>query len=176
MKFFCDMDGVLCDFDYTAHQILGNQIKDNWVTNEQLVEIGTEEFWANLPWTPFGKALWAKISPFNPFLLSAYNKKIMRQTINGKLTWIEQEIPTLPAAQIRLVVREDKQRFAKELDGTPNILIDDYPQNISEWNNAGGFGYLINPQDNPETILKTIDRIIELNIGYEPVQAIAKRI
>ena len=38
--------------------------------------------------------------------------------------------------------RSQKQHFAKQSDGTPNILIDDFQKNINEWQHAGGIGIL----------------------------------
>ena len=33
-----------------------------------------------------------------------------------------------------------KQAYAKNRDGEPNVLIDDYMKNIKEWNAKGGIG------------------------------------
>ena len=40
---------------------------------------------------------------------------------------------------IHLVKRAQKQSYAKTNE-KPNILIDDYPKNIKEWENKGGIG------------------------------------
>ena len=44
------------------------------------------------------------------------------------------------------MLRESKRYFAKDHDGShfgrPNVLIDDFPQNIKEWDAAGGIGIL----------------------------------
>jgi hypothetical protein len=34
----------------------------------------------------------------------------------------------------------DKGMYAKQADGTPNILIDDFGYNIKKWQSAGGIG------------------------------------
>ena len=36
-------------------------------------------------------------------------------------------------SKIHLVMRSQKQAFAKDTDGEPNVLIDDYIKNIKEW-------------------------------------------
>jgi hypothetical protein len=41
---------------------------------------------------------------------------------------------------VYLVAREEKQKFAVNADGTPNLLIDDYEKNIKEWVAKGGIG------------------------------------
>ena len=43
-------------------------------------------------------------------------------------------------ANIHLVSREQKQAFAKNAEGEPNVLIDDYIKNIKEWEAKGGIG------------------------------------
>ena len=43
-------------------------------------------------------------------------------------------------ANIHLVTRAQKQAFAKDSDGEPNVLIDDYIKNIKEWEAKGGIG------------------------------------
>ena len=39
-------------------------------------------------------------------------------------------------------MRSQKQAFAKDIDGEPNVLIDDYIKNIKEWEAKGGIGIL----------------------------------
>ena len=39
-----------------------------------------------------------------------------------------------------MVRRDQKQAFAKDRDGEPNVLIDDYIKNIKEWEEKGGIG------------------------------------
>ena len=38
-------------------------------------------------------------------------------------------------------MRSQKKSYAKT-DGNPNVLIDDYDKNISEWEKSGGIGIL----------------------------------
>ena len=46
----------------------------------------------------------------------------------------------LPKNKINLVMREDKQKYALNAAGKPNILVDDYIKNIREFEAAGGIG------------------------------------
>ena len=43
-------------------------------------------------------------------------------------------------ANIHLVLRSQKQAYAKTKEEKPNDLIDDYVRNIREWENKGGIG------------------------------------
>ena len=36
-------------------------------------------------------------------------------------------------------MRSQKQAFAKDTDGEPNVLIDDYIKNIKEWEDKGWY-------------------------------------
>jgi hypothetical protein len=45
-----------------------------------------------------------------------------------------------------------KEKWAKQKDGTPNILIDDRPVNIERWVAKGGYGILY--QANKDSIIK----------------------
>ena len=49
-----------------------------------------------------------------------------------------------------MVRRDQKQAFAKDRDGEPNVLIDDYIKNIKEWEEKGGIG--IHHTSVPKTI------------------------
>lgn len=48
----------------------------------------------------------------------------------------------IPPNRVNVVKRVEKQLFAKDANGNPNILIDDYEKNIKEFNKAGGHGIL----------------------------------
>ena len=40
----------------------------------------------------------------------------------------------------RVIITHNKSAYAKQPDGNPNILIDDYGDNIQKWESAGGIG------------------------------------
>ena len=47
---------------------------------------------------------------------------------------------TWSCSKIHLVKRAQKKDYAKNRDGSSNVLIDDYIKNIREWESAGGIG------------------------------------
>ena len=66
---YCDMDGVLVDFEKGYYDLTGTSTKqfpkgDNsfW----QPISDAGAEFWATLPWMPDGKELWNYIKKYNP--------------------------------------------------------------------------------------------------------------
>lgn len=56
-------------------------------------------------------------------------------SVRGKKEWLEKHL-TVPADE--WVFEHDKHLYAKQEDGTPNVLIDDFKVNIQRWDNAGG--------------------------------------
>jgi hypothetical protein len=67
----------------------------------------------------------------------------------------------------KIIIDHDKAAYAKQADGTPNALIDDFGQNISKWENAGGVGI----QHKDIQIGNTISRLAKaLDTKEDPVE------
>ena len=131
---YCDMDQVLCNFMKGADEAVGSSFihadkTERWNKINQ-----TKNFWANLEWMPGGKRLWQFISRYDPYILSAYSGR----DPTSKMKWLA-KYTNVKKGRINLVKRADKQKYAMT-DGKPNILIDDYAKNITEWENKGGIG------------------------------------
>jgi hypothetical protein len=62
----------------------------------------------------------------------------MSESKPGKRKWVKKHLG--PVKEIYLVPRWEKQKWALDKDGNPNILIDDYIKNIKEWRDKGGIG------------------------------------
>jgi len=138
-QIYCDMDGVLVDFDKQFEKASGGipprEYEDKngkeafWnVINEKGVG-----FWVGMPWMVNGKQLWDHIKPYNPKLLSAPSRS--NESRLGKRLWVKNNIP---GTELILAYAENKKNYA---DGN-NILIDDRPSNIDQWKAAGGIGIL----------------------------------
>jgi hypothetical protein len=132
-KIYCDMDGVLVDFEKGYKDLTG--VEASYSTNpeefwEPITRAGAA-FWIKLQWMPDGKQLWEYIKPYFPELLSAPSREESSRI--GKFTWVKRNIP---GTKLILRSAERKQEFA-----TPNsILIDDRADNIQRWKDAGGIG------------------------------------
>jgi phosphopantetheine adenylyltransferase len=132
-KVYCDMDGVLVDFEKGYKELTGKDA--SYSTNPEefwapITKAGAS-FWIKLPWMPDGKQLWDYINPYNPSLLSAPSREESSKI--GKFTWVKRN---MPGTKLILRSAERKQEFA-----TPNsILIDDRADNIQRWKDAGGVG------------------------------------
>jgi hypothetical protein len=134
---YCDMDGVLVDFDRGYQELTG-------ITTQQADANGTEAFWAplskagakfwiTLDWMSDGKQLWDYIKKYNPILLSAPSREESSKL--GKRVWVKRE---LPGVKLILKYASQKQEYASPT----SILIDDRQKNIDQWEAAGGIGIL----------------------------------
>jgi hypothetical protein len=137
-KIFCDMDGVLCDFDRRFEQFGGMKPKEyesRFGTKKfwELIDKVGEQFWSKMPWMSDGKQLWIYISKYKPVLLSA--PSMNPSSRYGKHLWVNEN---LPGTKLILAKREKKRNYS----GKNQILIDDRPDNINEWVYEGGIGIL----------------------------------
>ena len=137
MIIYCDMDGVLCDFErqwartnklpFSKFQTLN--IHDRW---EKVRQHGS--FWETIPWKGDGRTLWNYIKKHDVRILSAYSSSDPN-CMAGKRKWLSKNV-SISNAKIHLVTRSQKQIYSKK----NTILIDDYIRNIKEFNAKGGIG------------------------------------
>ena len=134
---YCDMDMVLCNFMKAADKVTGNFVTAD--KEQRWKDISnTKNFWADLEWMPGAKRIHQMIIKYDAHVLSAYSGKDPSSK-NGKMKWLSKNT-NFKRANIHLVTRAQKQAFAKDSDGEPNVLIDDYIKNIKEWEAKGGIG------------------------------------
>ena len=155
---YLDMDGVIVNLEKGAFKVHGKQLSDVKRPERWDKISDTKDFWKNLEWMPGSKKLWNFLKPYKPSIMSAYAKS-EPNSAKGKEEWLKKNVEKLPRSRINLVMRSDKQRFAR--DGrtqAPNILIDDHEKNIREWESKGGIGI------HHTSVERTIARLKE--IGY----------
>ena len=80
-EIYCDMDGVLTDFDKAFVEISDVPVKDGWEYKTRfgkrkfwkLIDAKGGDFWTEMPWMPTGKMLWnfMNIHFDNVYILSA---------------------------------------------------------------------------------------------------------
>ena len=144
-EIFVDMDGVLADFFTEWGKLMG---VDNWweIQNHFSIEDAlqkirdTDQFWLDLPVTSNAHNLLNLIKDIK----GEYS--ICSSPLPGdpnsephKREWIKKHLAFFPPKEI--IITHDKAKYAKQPDGTPNILIDDYGVNIQKWEAAGGVGF-----------------------------------
>jgi len=150
-KLYCDLDGVLVDFEKGVKERMGKLPEDlnqkyMWMTLRK-----TPNFYANLPWMPEGKALWDAIKEFNPIILTGC--PIGGWSEADKRIWCAREL----GANIKVITcnTKDKPKFCSEGD----ILIDDRDVIKDAWIAKKG-KYLHYAEGNLEHYIKEIERYL----------------
>jgi len=140
-KIYVDMDGVLVDFFTEWTKLVGVK---NWKDIQNIPEAldkirNTKDFWINLKPTQNGKKLLNLIKK----LKGEYN--ILSAPLaddptveTSKRKWVENHLKEFLPKNV--IITADKYKYAKNANGTPNILIDDFGKNIEKWEEFGGIG------------------------------------
>jgi 5'(3')-deoxyribonucleotidase len=152
---YCDMDGVLVDFDKGFKTLSGYEPKfyeDKFGTEKfwQLINDGGVEWWENLEWMSDGRELWSYIKKYNPFILTAPSREPESKT--GKKSWVKNHIKDKWDALI-FSPAYLKCEYASKY----NILIDDKPSTIMNWERVGGIGILHTSAKETIEELKSLD-------------------
>ena len=140
---FCDMDGVLVDFDRGYKELTGKSTNhksvqdknDFWrLLDKSLEEKGLEEYdyWVNLPWMPDGRTLWDYIKGYKPYILTA--PSLDPGSRKAKREWVDTELPEAKNIYFR------KAQLKPDFSGKNRILIDDREDTVEAWNAKGGIG------------------------------------
>jgi hypothetical protein len=142
-KIYCDMDGVLCDFESQFEHYFGTSVKEYESEKgskglENAVDSAGLAFWSRMPWTPGGKHLWDKIGKFQITILSAPGK--FKYAKEGKKIWIQEHLRPQP---IKVIFRESGLKHTILANKSPeevakSVLIDDYGKNLRPWQEMGG--------------------------------------
>ncbi|MDD3630089.1 MAG: hypothetical protein PHF55_03555 [Bacteroidales bacterium] len=141
MKIFCDLDGVLTDFDGRFIELFGIHPKEfinayGYSSFWASITSRAKDFWCGIQWKSDGKELWQYISPYNPIILSSVPTSMAKIATQCKEQWIKKELGL--DIQYHITTRKEKQNFS----ANDHILIDDMKKNIEEWSQRGGVGIL----------------------------------
>lgn len=145
LQIYCDMDGVLCDFDsrFEYYFDMGpNEFREKYgkqVMEDKVSEAGLQ-FWAGMQWMPGGQELWSVIGKRNPSILSSPGK--FHQAEEGKQLWIKNHLNPQPKS---IIFKQAGKKHEVLQGKSPeeikkSILIDDYYRNILPWKEVGGIG------------------------------------
>ena len=149
---FCDLDGVLADFDKGVQKLLKKKPDEintrlMWSTLRK-----TPLFFENLEWMEDGKQLWESIKHFNPIILTGcpYGGWAEQQKYN----WCARELGT----KIRVITckTDNKPNYCIQ----NSILIDDRDKIQHEWGSK--LGKFILHRNTDKTIEK-LNKILDKN-------------
>ena len=143
-RVYLDMDGVLADFFAEWARLAGvesgsyRDIPPAKVDPTLNKMVGTD-FFQRLPKFPTADALVEMIvKQFGGYsICSSPLRGDHENSAQNKRLWIQDNLDPQPDT---MEFTGRKEKFARQKDGTPNILIDDRGSNITKWEEAGGIG------------------------------------
>jgi len=154
-KCYLDMDGLLANlFDYIGQKIYNKNYKDVtpeekqkarsiWTNKHEFYNSlgGSRDVFANLEPYPTNDALIKKvIEKFGEFYICSHPSPIdTEDCIAGKKEWIQKHIVPKYGKYFKgAFFPKDKSEYALNEDGSPNVLVDDFPPYVDKWNSKGG--------------------------------------
>ena len=170
IRIFCDLDGVLVDFNRGFKNLEENS--DKLTPKEydkehgkhsmwKIIDPEGEKFWIRLKWTKDGRELWDYLTRYKPIILSSPSRS--KHSIPGKMEWIKRNLgitqakPTTSASdwdpESRIILSSDKFKFARSKN---DILIDDTRAKLDKWTAAGGTGIFHNDATDTIRVLEEI--------------------
>lgn len=159
-QLYCDMDGVLTDFEAAVQKVHPKWIQLKQINPEKawnLVKQKGAVFFAKMKWNKGGQKLWNFIKENHPIILTAHPRGEGgkdSKTRAGKTAWVAKNLGNWFAKNIKVVRGKEKKYFAD----AQSILIDDSRENIAEWVEVGGIGIL--HRSTPSTINK-LEKLLE---------------
>ena len=180
-RLYCDMDGVLCNFDERFMQMLNNrdfggkqyrseELKGIESPSDFESKMGAEEFWkfideicgkkfwSEMDWTPGGSNLWNVISQYNPTLLTSPSRNMISRI--GKRAWAKTHLTPSPEGIIfKYSMNKQEQAIEDVAKGLEPILIDDRRDIIDRWQDAGGIGIHHPKNGDPSQVISRIKKL-----------------
>lgn len=153
---YVDMDGTLADFFGAISKEHG---VDYWREIHRQ-DLGIDQvaknpgFFSKLPKLPNAgrliKGILDQVGKYS--ILSSPLLSNVEQSSEEKVEWLKKHLPNHPPQAI--IFDHEKYKYARQADGTPNILIDDWDTNINLWEANGGIGILYSDENYQEALEK----------------------
>jgi len=154
---YCDLDGVLVDFDKGVYDISDKHPSDFEKVGMMWREINrVPTFWENLQWMQDGKVLWEFLvnCDCNLQIITGLPTGGWNVAKKGKHIWCDTNL--CPTTNVIMCLGKEKYKFCKQGD----ILIDDRLEYKEAWENAGGI--FVHHTDSLSSIQKLISVISQL--------------
>jgi hypothetical protein len=153
---FCDLDGVLTDFDKSVEKKFDININDIKPTDLWNSINKSTSFFENLPWMPKGKEFWEQIKKYNPIILTGIPPGSSTAS-EEKKKWCQRELGS--DISVITCLTKDKSQYCFGC----SILIDDNPYVFNSWKEKGG-KCILYEEDNLYTNLERIEKYMKYDI------------
>lgn len=139
---YCDMDGVLADFDKVPNAVARYKNEEGFFFNLEPIETNI-----NAIKELIRKGYQVKILSKSPHEKADYDKRL----------WLEKYLPQIKIENIIFArPHETKISFVNEFEKSFSLLLDDYEKNIQEWRNENGLALTITKENTIENIIQVI--------------------
>jgi hypothetical protein len=156
MTIWVDQDGVLADFDLEYMRRFGKPCpgihaegsteKEKW---DNVRKAG--DFFLYMPWMPDGREMWSLLKPTGAHILTAVPKSIA-ECPGHKMEWCKRELGIGTDRIVYAIGKKNKVLYCQPGD----VLLDDNPDTIRMWNEAGGVGLLITPNHTVDAAIAAV--------------------
>jgi predicted kinase len=142
-KVYVDMDGVLANFYAGVTRVTGHEEPRDMALQDiedTMASFKGTDFFYKLPKYEQTDQLIAMVNAATKgdwYILSSPLKYDREGSAKYKAAWVKDFLKIQPK---EMHFMSDKAQFATQPDGTPNILIDDYPKYLNSWKDKGGIG------------------------------------
>ena len=129
-KIYCDMDGVLSDFEPYYIKTFGSKpVFEGDKTFKEIRKV--PHWWKNMTMTKDGKQLWNHLKGLRLPLSILTSNAPVKGYKEDKLAWVSKNL----GSGAKMIISTKKEKY---VEGKNTILIDDLDRNIDAWKEAGG--------------------------------------
>jgi len=163
---YVDMDGVLADFFKDWNKMVGvghwKEIQDPEAALDLIRKHPT--FWIDLDVLSNAPRLLGAIKKFaGSYYICTSPLGKDPNCEPQKREWVQKHLSGFAPKEV--YVTSNKPQFARQANGTPNILIDDFGKNIAAWTAAGGIGIHYENKNSNRAIME-----LKAAMNPDPVQ------
>ena len=167
---YVDMDGVLADMwgEVAARHGVSHWRKAR-KTHKRIEQVAKNPgFFRNLPALPNAARLIRSILKMvgEYSILSSPLLSRVDQSSKEKTEWLQHHLKR--NAPTAIIYDHNKEKYARQSDGTPNILIDDFETNVELWRARGGIAILYKDQE-IDNVLVELEQALS---GQMPIAAV----
>lgn len=134
---YCDLDGVLADFEKKAEEVLGHRVSNLNLGGQQWQKIlSYHKFFRSLDWMSGAEQLWKKITEYLPrkqiSILTGIPKSSKKDCSKDKKAWCNEKL----GKDIQVITCFTSQKYQHSQRGA--VLIDDNYKTKKQWEMYGG--------------------------------------